>query len=33
MPGWRGLIGGQVFELDRKLGRLFGRDLVEAERP
>jgi hypothetical protein len=26
------LIGGQVLELDRKLGRLFGRDLIEAER-
>ena len=30
--GMARLIGGQVFELDRKLGSLFGRDLVEAER-
>ena len=26
------LIGGQVLELDRKLGGLFGGDLIEAER-
>jgi hypothetical protein len=27
-----GLIGGKVFELDGKLSRLLGRDLIESER-